>query len=119
MRNVLFVAFGGAFGSVFRYLVSQWIPRASAGDFPWATFGINLLGSFLIGLVIGKLGPEDTTLRLLLITGFCGGFTTFSAFAYETLQLLQGGHYFLAFSYVAGSVFFGITLVGVGVRIFS
>lgn len=119
MRNVLFVALGGAFGSVFRYLVSQWIPLASAGDFPWATFGVNLLGSFLIGLIIGKLGPEDTTLRLLLITGFCGGFTTFSTFANETVQLLQGGYYFLAFLYVLASVVFGTALVGVGVRIFA
>lgn len=119
MRAIILVALGGAVGSVFRYLVSQWVPRALPGDFPWATFGINLLGSFLIGLLIGRLGPEDTGLRMLLVTGFCGGFTTFSAFAYETLQLVQGGHYLTAFAYAAGSILFGVAMTVLGVRIFA
>ncbi len=119
MRTLFLVAIGGALGSVFRYLVSQWVPRALPGDFPWATFGINLLGSFLIGALMGRLAPEDTGLRFLLVTGFCGGFTTFSAFAYETMQLVQNGNYVLAVSYAAGSMLVGTALVVLGMRIFT
>ncbi len=92
-RTVL-VALGGAAGSVSRYLVSAFVQAARPGSFPWGTFAVNVLGCFLAGVVAGLaegrgvLGPEG---RILLLTGFLGGFTTFSAFGLETVQLLRGG----------------------------
>lgn len=104
--NWLAVAIGGALGSVTRYGVALLIPTV-AGRFPWATFCVNLLGSFLIGVayvvIVQKqiLSPE---LRLWLMTGFLGGFTTFSSFSLEALQLWQEGQTIQALMYVISSV---------------
>ncbi len=104
--NWLAVAIGGALGSVTRYGVALLIPTV-AGRFLWATFCVNLLGSFLIGVayvvIVQKqiLSPE---LRLWLMTGFLGGFTTFSSFSLEALQLWQEGQTIQALMYVISSV---------------
>jgi CrcB protein len=100
------VAAGGALGSLLRF----WLTLALAGPrFPLGTFAINVLGSFVIGLVAGltaapaRVGmPPD--LRIFLMTGICGGFTTFSAFSLQTLELLQAGEAGMALGYAAGSV---------------
>jgi fluoride exporter len=104
--NWLAVAIGGALGSVTRYGVALLLPTV-AGKFPWSTFIVNLLGSFLIGVayvvIVEKqmLSPE---MRLWLMTGFLGGFTTFSSFSLETLQLWQQGQNLQALIYVISSV---------------
>ena len=115
LRNVVLVAVGGGFGSVARYLVS----RFAMGAFPWGTFAVNIIGSLLIGLLTGLVakGTLSTEMRLLLITGFCGGFTTFSTFANESFAMHKAGDVLIAALYVSASVFVGIVAVYVGLHI--
>lgn len=80
------VALGGAAGCVARYLVASAVAAKLGSQWPWGTFVVNLTGSFAIGLLMSWLGPRDGA-RLLLVTGFLGGYTTFSAFEYELLGL--------------------------------
>ncbi len=111
LLDCLFVALGGAVGSVSRYLLGK-LP-VTAG-FPVITLGINVAGAFCIGLIMaaaGKHGGWDPHLVLLLKVGFCGGFTTFSTFSLETVQLLQSGKTAQAVLYAAVSVALGITAV--------
>ena len=89
----MLVATGGAIGAAARYLAGLWIVARLGAGFPWGTFFVNITGSFLIGLVLvlverGALPPGA---RLFLAVGVLGGYTTFSSFSYETLQLLAGG----------------------------
>ena len=106
MTAALFVAVGGALGSVVRYLLSIAI-QSRAGSFPTATLVINITGSLLLGLLIRytmetpSVGPD---MRLLLTTGFCGGYTTFSTFSYETARLIEDGELDRAALYVALSL---------------
>ncbi|WP_428535331.1 fluoride efflux transporter CrcB [Rhodopila sp.] len=103
------VAIGGAIGSVARFGLAAAMTTLTGPRFPWGTLLINVLGSFLIGLVGGMtLTPErialHPTIRVFLMTGVCGGFTTFSAFSLQTLELMQGGEVVPAFGYAVGSV---------------
>lgn len=112
MRNFVYVALGGALGAVCRYLVS----RLTDASFPLGTLTVNLLGSFLIGIFVGFvnrgwLSPE---MKLLLVTGLCGGFTTFSTFANEALAMLKAGDAVLMALYVGLSVALGIVAVYAG-----
>lgn len=113
IKNLLLVAIGGALGSVSRYLVGLSI---QPNNFPYATLVVNIVGSFCMGLIMAYLlkQQENNLLRLLLTTGFCGGFTTFSAFSWETLQLLQQQKFFSAMVYVAISFIVGIVAVFAG-----
>ena len=88
---------------MFRYWIGSTIPRYTGTDFPWATLAINIGGSFLIGLLAARLGPQSAA-RALLMTGFCGGFTTFSTFSLETLNLIHGGQWSRAILYMLLSV---------------
>ena len=111
--NALFVFLGGGTGSVLRYLVGLWI---GSGAFPWATFAVNAVGSFAIGLLGGgasRFGWGEA-LRLSLTVGLCGGFTTFSTFSKESLALIEGGNYGQFALYAAGSVAFGIIATALG-----
>ena len=111
--NALFVFLGGGTGSVLRYLVGLWIGSAT---FPWATFAVNAVGSFAIGLLGGwasRFGGGEA-LRLSLTVGLCGGFTTFSTFSKESLALIESGSYGLFTLYVAGSVALGIVATALG-----
>lgn len=117
LKNLLLVSFGGGAGSVLRYLLSLAVPSNQSHVFPWATAGANLLGCFLIGLLMAVLSKNiqmSTELKLLLITGFCGGFTTFSTFSAETLQLFQNGYTVLALAYIGASVVLGLAAVALG-----
>ena len=93
MKNFLLVFIGGGFGSGLRYLIGKYL-NSSLGGFPIGTFTVNIIGSLLIGLILGYAAKENSLSQnqvLLLATGFCGGFTTFSAFAHENFQLLKTG----------------------------
>lgn len=113
LKNLLLVAIGGALGSVSRYLIGVIINQ---NNFPYATLVVNMVGSFCIGLIMAYLlkQQENNFWRLLLTTGFCGGFTTFSTFTWETLQLLQQHKIFTAVIYAAISFIAGIAAVFTG-----
>ena len=103
------VAAGGAIGSLVRFWLTGVMTDLTGPRFPWGTLLINALGSFVIGLVAGiTLIPARVAvhpdLRIFLMTGICGGFTTFSAFSLQTLELMQGGEVVAAMGYAAGSV---------------
>lgn len=117
IRALLLVGIGGGAGSIFRYIVALATARWHHSAFPLGTFIINVTGCFLIGVLGGWLGRvhlENEQLRLLLMTGFCGGFTTFSAFANENFLLLKGGDLIVASLYVAASVSAGLLAVWLG-----
>lgn len=106
MRGVVFIAVGGALGSVARYLVAVLLAGWVGAGFPWATLLVNIVGSFLIGLVT-VLGLEqgrlsDTT-RLFLATGLMGGFTTYSTFSLDALRFLEATEYLRGSLYIAGT----------------
>ena len=95
MKQLLLVFIGGGFGSVLRYLLGKWLNSSSDG-IPYGTFAANILGSLLIGFILGYAAKSDYLSEnntLLLATGFCGGFTTFSTFAYENHMFLKSGDF--------------------------
>lgn len=107
MDRLIGVCLGSAAGGTIRYHLSDWTLRALGVGFPYGTLAINVLGSFLIGLVLAMDGLS-TVLRVSLTVGFLGGFTTFSAFSFETLRLLQDGAWGAAILYVGASVLGGL-----------
>ena len=111
--NALFVFLGGGTGSVLRYLVGLWIGSAA---FPWATFAVNAVGSFAIGLLGGCASRFEwgEALRLSLTVGLCGGFTTFSTFSKESLALAEAGRWSAFAAYAFGSIVIGIAAVALG-----
>ena len=116
LRQLLLVALGGAIGSAMRYLTAILLARHYTGSIPLATLVVNVLGCFLIGLLIGVCS-ETTYLRLLFIPGFCGGVTTFSTFTAESYVMFREGAYGLAFLYIAGSVLIGLLALWVGLYV--
>lgn len=117
MKNILLVAAGGGLGSAARYAFSFFY---RAGSFPFVTLLINIFGSFLLGVLMGislsEAGLKEEY-KLLFGVGFCGGFTTFSAFSLENLKLLQAGKYTLFFIYVGLSVTSGLLAAWLGFKI--
>ena len=119
MRQLFLVFIGGGFGSVLRYIISRYLNN-SESNFPLRTFTANILGSLLIGIIIGFAAKNNTLTQnqtLLLATGFCGGFTTFSTFAYENHVLFKSGDFtsfalytFASFIIAFLAVFAGIYL---------
>ncbi len=120
MKQLLLVFVGGGFGSVLRYAIGKYLNSPQDG-IPYGTFAANILGSLLIGIILGLAAKNDTLTSnqtLLLATGFCGGFTTFSTFAYENHVFLKAGDFtsfalYTIASFVIGflAVFFGLFLV--------
>lgn len=110
------IALGGAVGSVSRYLLGGVIQRAAGLAFPIGTLAVNVTGSFVAGFLLRYFMNVQThpTLRAALIVGFCGGFTTFSAFTTETLGLFEGGEYARAALYVAASLALSLMAVFAG-----
>ena len=111
--NCLFVGLGGAAGAVARYLLGS-LPLRSGSGFPLATLGINVAGAFCLGLIgalAARHGAADPRLLLFLRVGLCGGFTTFSTFCQESVQLFQSGKFFLGGLYVGLSVLLGLGAV--------
>lgn len=114
LQSSVLVAFGGGAGAWLRFVAGRLIGNAS---FPWATLSVNLLGSFAIGLLAGWLarnGTSSETWRLLLGVGVLGGFTTFSAFSLEMVQLIQRGALAQAGLYAAASLIGGIAGLFIG-----
>jgi len=116
MKQAFLVFIGGGFGSVSRYLLSKWINNFET-NLPYGTMLSNVLGSLLIGLILGYLAKTphlSQSQSLLLATGFCGGFTTFSTFAYENHIFFKNGDYLSFFSYTFSSLLLGFTAVFFG-----
>jgi CrcB protein len=115
--NVLLVALGGAIGSVARYLAGAFIANRFGPDFPWGTFIVNVSGSFLIGVILSFVGGGllPAGARPFLAVGVMGGYTTFSTYSHETLQLMQGGEFGAAMLNALGQVITGLIAVYLGV----
>ena len=118
LLSVLYVALGGAIGSVSRYLVGTWVQTTSQSiDFPYGTLTVNLIGCFVIGFLSqlveshGAFTPET---RGLVFIGVLGGFTTFSSFGNDSINLLRDGETFNALANVGANVIFGLMLVWLG-----
>ncbi len=116
-KNFLLVGLGGCIGSMMRYATWYFFRPT---NFPAATLLVNIAGSLVIGIVIG-LSIKDVDFsqgwKLFLATGICGGFTTFSAFSIENLQMLQNGKYFLSLAYICSSIIFGIAAAWLGFKL--
>lgn len=123
MKQALLVGLGGAIGSIARYLLgASLLHRFPHLKFPLGTFTVNFLGCLLIGLIAGYAERRENfspDIRLFLMTGLCGGFTTFSAFAHENLNLLRRGDSSLAFAYIAASVLLGLAATWLGAKCVS
>ncbi len=118
LRNFLFIGAGGALGSMARYGVSQLMSKfVELPNIFISTFTINVLGSFIIGLIFGLVNRHQISELnwLVLATGFCGGFTTFSTFALENINLMNRGQSLLAFFYTGFSIVVGLLLCRVGI----
>ena len=116
MKSFLLVFLGGGLGSGLRYLVASAMNQYSK-VLPFGTFTVNIIGCLLIGMILGYAQRENTLTSnqtLLLATGFCGGFTTFSAFANENLELIKNGEIFNFSVYSVSSIVVGIVAVFVG-----
>ena len=116
MKQVLLVFVGGGIGSVLRYVIGKAFSTPPVG-FPWGTFSVNIIGSLSIGIFMGialKNNYFSENQILLLVTGLCGGFTTFSAFAYENQQFLKEGDLTSFVTYSLGSLTLGILAVFLG-----
>jgi len=119
MRIVALVGIGSFIGGSFRYLIAQMVQSKFLSAFPFGTLTVNIIGCFVIGVIFGmsdkmNLSPEW---RLFLATGICGGFTTFSAFSLETMQLLRDGQIFYGLLYVAASILIGLLAVYLGMTL--
>jgi CrcB protein len=113
---LLYIALGGALGSVLRYVIGGAVQRATHSSFPYGTLVVNIVGCFLIGFLIKRFmnaEPSGET-RALLAVGFCGGFTTFSAFSSEAVGLFEGGAYLRAAVYIVLSLVLCLAATGGG-----
>ena len=118
IKSILLVGVGGGIGSIFRYLCQKWVYQLYPSIFPWGTFLVNIVGCFLIGVFFAasekaSFIPGDW--RLFLMTGLCGGYTTFSAFAFENMNLVRAGNISYTLLYSIGSVVLGILAVFAGI----
>ena len=117
LKSILLVGIGSFFGGALRYAVSVFMKSLCGHGFPWATLLVNLVGCFAFGVIFalfGKFSSSGNAWCLLLTTGVCGGFTTFSTFANESVQMLQNGNLGGFVGYVATSLIAGLALVALG-----
>jgi CrcB protein len=119
---ILWVGMGGFVGANARYLLDLWVTYRWPSAFPWATFIINLSGSFILGFFLAFAEDRPWVShesRLLFAVGFVGAYTTFSTYAYQSLRLVQGGEMVLAALYIIGSVVLGLVAAFAGVALGS
>lgn len=115
MIKLLMIFAGGGLGSLCRYSIGAALLKNVDGHFPWATFAANAIGCLCIGLLAGYFERRQAGLvYMLLVTGFCGGFTTFSTFSNESVQLMRQGFYSLALGYMALSMCIGLMCTASG-----
>ena len=120
MFKILLVGLGGFLGAVSRYLIQTMLGDRYPGTFPWGTFVVNIAGCLLIGIIYGLAERHKIMtyeMRLLLAIGFCGSFTTFSAFSVENLNMFQIGNYTTAGLYITSSIILGLAAVYTGLVI--
>lgn len=118
MRNLIYIFIGGGLGSVLRFLVSNYTQKVwNVNSFPMGTFVVNMIGCFLIGILTAYFLKVDNYLKFLLITGFCGGFTTFSTFSAENISLWENGSYYMLAFYILLSVIVGFIAVYLGLHV--
>lgn len=118
MKTFLLIGTGSAIGGICRYLVQIFVGKYAGVAFPTGTFLVNISGCFLIGLLFGladRYAWMSTEWRLLLITGLCGGYTTFSSFSYDAVFLLRQGHLVSFLLYVFGSMVLCLVATAVGI----
>lgn len=115
--NVIALSVGGVLGVNGRYWLGLWVSRWAGGQFPWATFAINVSGSFAIGFLTVTLARwlPHPNFRLLIVVGFLGGYTTFSTFEFDSLVLWERGEWGLSLANMAGSVLAGFLAVALGI----
>ena len=117
IKMMLLAGCGGFVGTALRYLVGRLVPHITHSHFPWSTLVVNLLGCFIIGLLFGAAERGNllsANMNVVLITGFCGGFTTFSTFADDIYLLLQKGQWGMFLGYMLLSLVVGVLLVWAG-----
>ena len=118
MIKLLMIFAGGGLGSLCRYSIGAALLKNIDGHFPWATFAANAIGCLCIGLLAGYFERRQAGLvYMLLVTGFCGGFTTFSAFAAENMALLRDSEFFHFFLYTGSSIFIGLLATFAGIML--
>lgn len=122
-KDILFVGLGGGIGSIMRFLTSRFTARLVAAQWLFlGTLAANLIGCFLIGILSGWMlshMPDNQPFRLLFIVGFCGGYTTFSTFAFENYRLIEMNQWGILLLYLTASVVLGIIAVWLGMKIVS
>lgn len=112
VSKALSIGIGAALGANLRYFIGWWLTKSVGEGFPWGSFAVNLIGSFLIGIaaVLATRQGWSSNTNLFVVVGLLGGFTTFSAFSVENLQMLQKGRFDLVLVNVVGSVVLGLLL---------
>lgn len=120
MHSWLWIFVGGGAGCLCRHAVGTYFAEAGT-SFPWGTLIANLLACIILGAVIGYEVKMDIspTAKLLLATGFCGGFSTFSTYSLETLKMLQSGEWLAASTYIVGSIVLGLLAVLLGAKLIN
>ena len=119
MKIILSIGLGSCLGGISRYFLSQFIQNKFLSTYPFGTMAVNIIGCFLIGIIFGLSERGNFTMlwRLFLVTGFLGGFTTFSSFSNETVALLRDGQLWHAFSYIICSVAIGLIATFSGISL--
>jgi fluoride exporter len=119
-RSLILVGFGSCIGGIARYLSQLFVQKHYPSSLPWGTLSVNITGCFMIGIIYALADRGNIlspAIRLLLATGFCGGFTTFSSFAYENISLIRDGEFFYTSLYILLSVVVGLLAVYLGILI--
>ncbi len=115
IKNLILIGLGGFIGSIFRYLVQLYISTRIISSIPYGTLTVNVIGSFLVGILVGLTYKLPKEWVFLLSTGFCGGFTTFSTFSAESFNLMSSDDIYQSFFYIFLSLGFGIFAAYLGI----